>query len=46
VNRYQRRKYGASRPARSGASPRHWQAYVLVLLVVLAVVYFRVFIHR
>jgi len=46
VNRYQRRKYGSSLPPRSPRSGKSWLGYALILLVVLAVVYFRVFIHR
>lgn len=44
MNRYQRRKYGSSlAPPRRGARSGRWIVYLVALLLVVAVVYFRVF---
>ena len=45
MNRYRRRKYG-SPPPRRAQPGRRWTVYVLAILVLLAVVYFRVFMLR
>ena len=42
ANRYQRRRYGSGRPPRKASSVR-WQIYLLLLVIILAVLYFRVF---
>jgi hypothetical protein len=43
VNRYQRRKYGSSLPPPRGPRPGRLLIYLVALLLVLAVIYFRVF---
>ncbi|MBV8086276.1 MAG: hypothetical protein JO247_15830 [Chloroflexi bacterium] len=41
ANRYQRRKFGSSLPPRGPRAGARWQLYLLAVLVLVAVIYFR-----